>query len=767
METLIDRLRAALAGRYAVERELGHGGMATVYLADDLKHHRPVAIKVLKPELAAVLGADRFLREIEIAASLTHPHIVPLFDSGKGAGLLYYVMPYVEGESLRDRLDREKQLPVEDAVLVVQAVASALSYAHGRNVVHRDIKPENILFEAGHAVVSDFGIARAITAAGAERLTETGIAVGTPAYMSPEQTSGEPKVNGRSDIYSLGCVLYEMLAGHPPFMGASAQAVLARHALDPVPPLRSVRPGVTAAIEQAVMKALEKVPADRFATVSQFAEALTRRSVPGEAGTMSRVAPAPAQSIAVLPFVNLSADPQNEYFTDGMTEQIVNALTKAKGLHVAAWTSSMALKGMGHDLRAIGGKLGVRTLLEGSVRWAGDRLRVTAELVNIADGYQLWSETYDRAVQDVFAIQDDIAGTIVQALKGKLGEEERLPITRRYTDNLEVYHLYLKGRYHWNKRPRETLKGLDYFQRAIAKDAHYAPAFAGLADCYTTLGSWEAGAMAPREAFPKAIAAAMRAVEIDSALAEGYAPVAYADTHHYWDWEGAESAFQRAFELNPDYTPAHHWYSHYLLARGRVQDSLAASLRCLEIEPLDDLMNVHLAWHYQFSGDYDRAIEQCKKTLELHPNSFWVPFFLGLAYEQKAMYPEAIAQLQAAVTQSGDHTVMAAALGHAYAAAGKRRQALKVLDQLNALSERRYVSPYERAVIHAGLGKMETAFQWLEHAYQERDGWLVYLNVDPRIAGLRSDPRYAGLLARVGLENRGEHQDATSTRAAH
>ncbi len=404
MSSLQERLQAVLPERYTIERELGRGGMATVFLAQDRKHHRAVALKVLSPDLAAALGTDRFLREIAFAAGLTHPHILPLHDSGEAGGLLYYVMPYVEGESLRGRLIRERQLSFEDALRIASQVADALDYAHGRDVVHRDIKPENILFESGHAVVSDFGIARAIKVADEGRATGTGIAVGTPGYMSPEQAQGIDQLDGRSDLYSLGCVLYEMLAGEPPFTGRSI--------------LRTVRDTVPDWLEQTVTRALAKIPADRFATAAEFIAGLSKPLTITLAEAAS--APAPEHSIAVLPFVNLSADPENGYFCDGMTEEILNALSAVPLLRVAARTSSFAFKDVTEHVRTIGERLGVRAVLEGSVRRADTKLRVTAQLINVADGFHLWSHTYEREMKDVFAVQDEIARAIVHALKGKL-----------------------------------------------------------------------------------------------------------------------------------------------------------------------------------------------------------------------------------------------------------------------------------------------------------------------------------------------------------
>jgi eukaryotic-like serine/threonine-protein kinase len=422
-------LRAALADRYTIGRELGRGGTGIVLLAQDQKHHRQVAIKVLKPELAAALGRERFLREIATAAGLNHPHILPLHDSGEADGFLYYVIPYVEGESLRDRLDRERQLVLEDALQIAREVADALSYAHSHNVLHRDIKPDNILLSAGHALVTDFGIARAITAGGGQ-LTEVGTLVGTPAYMSPEQIDGSQYIDGRADIYSLGCVLFEMLVGEPPFRGSTLTAVIANRLTSPAPSPREFRERVPEVVDAVVRKAMASLPADRFSNAAQFAEAL---------GTPRSAEPAPAavpdRSIAVLPFRNQSSDPESEYFSDGIAEEIINALTQLPGLQVAARTSSFAFKGKNADIAEVGAKLKVATVLDGSVRKAGNRVRITAQLVNVTDGYHLWSERYDSELDDVFAIQDHIARAIAQRFEVMLASP-----TGRFAQQMAAAH---------------------------------------------------------------------------------------------------------------------------------------------------------------------------------------------------------------------------------------------------------------------------------------------------------------------------------------
>ena len=420
MSDLLKLLRDSLAARYAIEREIGRGGMATVYLARDVRHNRPVAVKVLHPHLAVSLGPDRFLREIQIAARLQHPHIVPLYDSGQAGDHLYYVMPYVEGESLRQRLEREKRLPIDEAVRIARAVAGALDYAHRHEIVHRDIKPENVMLHDGEAMVTDFGIAKAVSEAVSTSLTQTGTAIGTPSYMSPEQAGGEAALDGRSDIYSLGSMLYEMVAGDTPFTGSTLQAVLAKLFTEPVVPLHQRREDTPEWLDTAVMRALAKRPADRPASAAQFSQSLnvpiggsTPPGMPAGSGAV--------RSIAVLPFVNMSADAENEYFTDGIAEEIINALTKVPRLKVAARTSAFAFKGKSEDIRRIGDALGVANVLEGSVRKSGSRLRVTAQLIAIADGCHLWSERFDREMTDVFAIQDEISQAIVDVLKIKLG----------------------------------------------------------------------------------------------------------------------------------------------------------------------------------------------------------------------------------------------------------------------------------------------------------------------------------------------------------
>ena len=770
------RLQAALVARYALDRELGHGGMATVYLAQDLKHGRPVAIKVLRPELAAALGAERFLREIEIAARLTHPHILPLHDSGEANGFLYYVMPYLEGESLRDRLNREPQLPVEEAVRIAREVASALSYAHSHDVVHRDIKPENILLSGGEAVVADFGIARAIVAAGTEKLTDTGLAVGTPGYMSPEQATAEAHIDGRADTYALGCVLYEMLAGHPPFLGTTAQEVLARHTLDPVPPLRTIRRAVPPAVEHAVFKALAKSPADRFPSAAAFSEALTQTGAPPSltrqaarpavfvaAGVAALVAgyvlltrrPGssgdPARSIAVLPFVNIGADPNNEPFSDGMSEELITALAKVEGLRVTARTSAFSFKGKEVDVREIGNKLNVGYVLEGSVRRAGPRLRVSAQLINATTGYHLWSDEYDRDAGDVFAVQDEITRAIVGALRLKLSGTANAALVKPATGNAEAHDLYLQGRYFFAKRDSTSLrKAQDYFERAIADDPSYALAYAGLSDAYSHRAVF--GYVPPHDIHAKAKQAVLRALALDSTLVEAHTSLGFIELFLEWDWAAAGREFDRALALDARYPPAHLFRAWYFLATDRMTDAVGEVQTAVRLDPFSLVNNARLASMLYYARRYNEALAQARRLLEMDSMFFQVRVELARAYLQLGQCDEALAAMKHAPEQASGAAYFGGVWGWINARCGHPAQALAELNRFRAEArEGRYVSHYSLAIIHAALGDSERAFAQLDSAYVEGTWAMFTLRVEPAFEAMRADPRFARLLKKVGL----------------
>ena len=736
----LERLATALAGRYTVESVLGRGGMATVYLADDLKHHRKVAIKVLRPELGAVLGPDRFAREIRIAAGLSHPHILPLHDSGEADGLLFYVMPYVRGESLRQKLAREKQLPIDEAIATVRQIASALDNAHDHGLIHRDIKPENVLLYEGEAMVTDFGIALALESVPGERLTGTGLMVGTPEYMSPEQAAGERTLDARSDVYSLGCVLYELLAGEPPYTGPTPQSVVAKRFTDPVPRVRRLRPTVSAAVEQALLTALARAPADRFESAGAFAAALTAPAAPERR----------AASVAVLPFLNLSADPENEFFADGVTEDVIAQLSKIRALKVTSRASAMAFKKREQGLRQIGATLQVATLLDGSVRRAGDRVRIVAQLIDADTDQQIWTETYDRKLTDIFAIQTDVALQIAGALEAQLSAEEKTRIRKEPTKDVEAYQQYLLGSHCLVRWTQEGVdQGLKHLEQAIARDPDYALAYATIAHAYTNIGLGVAGSLPAQEAFRLAKAAVARALEIDDGLAEAHAMLGQLKFVCDYDWEGAEAEFRRALELNPNSGDTYDVYGLMLSAVERYDEAIEAQRRAHEVDPLHHRMDI--ATTYLRAGRYDEALSAVTQVLELDPHFALAHATLGWAQLLNGRPDQGLAALERAVSLSPESTLYLGQLGQAYALVGQTAKAREILQRLEELAKVRYVSPYHMAYVYTGLGELDRAMDWLERAYEERAGAVFGVKGSFLFIPLRGHPRFKALLRKMNL----------------
>jgi serine/threonine protein kinase/tetratricopeptide (TPR) repeat protein len=722
--------------------------MAVVFLARDLRHERTVAVKVLRPDVSAEIGAERFLREIKMAAGLTHPHILPVFDSGDAGGLLFYVMPNMEGQSLRDRIENEQQLSLDDALRITAEVASALDYSHRQQVIHRDIKPENILLHEGAALVADFGIGKAVSSG--KSITHTGLAVGTPAYMSPEQASGEQNVDGRSDLYSLGCVLYEMLTGEPPFTGPNARAIIAKRFVSPVPSVRVTR-DVPDAVEAALGRALARSAADRFRTGAEFAEALrfAMRTVESTTRTVSdtRVAPA-VKAIAVLPLANMSADPENEYFSDGMTEEIINALAKVPGVQVASRSSSFAFKGKKDvDARLVGERLGVTSVLEGSVRKIGNRIRIAAQLVSVENGYQLWSETYDRQLEDVFAVQDEISRSIVEALKVQLTGETSQVVAP--TKNLEAYTTYLKGRYHFNKFSEQSLrKALDLFQHALLQDPGFARAYAGIADVWCDLADdW----VPPDEAYPRAKAAAERALQRDPELADAMISIGKVLCWHEWKFAEGAALLERAAALTPNNSEAQWVLGTALPLVGRMQDGVEAVRKAVQLDPLRVEYAGWLTRFLLYAKDYQAAIAAGNELLEVDEEYGRGFVWMGSAY--LALGDPELALDWFRRGQALDRAVRSydAMIVRALAELDRREEAEEIMGRLEAESRQQYVRSEYLAMGHAALGDMDKAFDSLERAYQARSAGLIYLHVDPGYGPMRGDPRYADMVARIGV----------------
>src|SRR5690242_223709 len=719
--------------------------MATVYLAEDQKHGRKVAIKVLNPDVANSLGAERFLREVRVSARLAHPHIVPLIDSGATGDTLYYVTPYAPGGSLRDRLAREHQLPVKDALRIAREVGSGLDYVHRSGYVHRDVKPANILFADGHALLADFGIVQSGCGPGGESITDVGIVIGTPEYMSPEQASGERNLECQSDVYSLACVVYEMLAGTPPFTGDSARVVMAKHVTETPRPLRALRPDAPATIERALAQALAKDPLHRYATVPAFLDALETEGLEGE----HFFAPT-TRSIAVLPFVNVSSNAENEFLSDGITDELISALAKVEGLRVAARTSVFALKGKPQDVRAIGSLFGVSEVLEGTVRRAGDRLRITAQLTSTQDGRLLWSQRYDRKLVDVFAIQDELAHTIVDTLRTNSFAALSDPVPARYTTNLKAYGFYLKGRFAWNKRTQEGVReAIQFFEQAIAEDRNYTLAYAGLADSYALHVDYRS--VAVQEGLERAKAYARKAIALDETVAEAHASLAWVLFIYDWDWDGADREFRRAIELDPRYASAHQWYAMLLASRGRVDESTAAADRAIELDPTSVSGRRSAAWANYYAHRYEQARYHAERAIAMNPTAEESYRVLGLALVQQREMAEAERVLREGVELSEDSAYPSSVLGYALARAGKRSEATKILAILEREAERGYVSPVAFATVYIGLGETERALTWAERAYEERRGWLTYFKVNPLVDPLRGEARFEALVRKMKL----------------
>ncbi len=750
----IGALREHLGARYDLAEAIGSGGMAVVYRALDRRHGRAVAVKVLHgPVVRSREYADRFLREVRFAAQLAHPHILPLYDSGEFEGpegpLLYYVMPLVAGGSLRDRLRAEQRLPVDHALRIGRAVAGALDYAHRQQVVHRDIKPENILLQDGEPLVADFGVARALTEACVAEgsITAPGMALGTPVYMSPEQASGDPGLDARSDQYSLACVIYEMLTGEPPFTGSPPRATMARHATEPARSPRTRRPEVPLAVEQSLLRALSKAPEARYPTMADLAVALVT--------PLSGLAPASAeyarQAIAVLPFVNASPDPDTEYISDGVTDEVINALANLSGLQVASRSSVFALKGRQEDARTIGALLGVSILLEGTVRKAGSRLRVTAQLTDAREGRMLWSERWDRDDHDIFAMQDDLARAIVARLRahllGPIGE----PAPRRSPASLKAYNLYLRGRYAWNRRTPEGLRDATrLFEQAIAEDPGYALAYTGLADAYALEVDYRA--IPVTEGMRRARAEAERALALDDSLAEAHTSLAWVTFIHDWDWDRAGREFRRAIELNPQYATARQWHSWYLAAMGRVPESVLEGQRAVEIDPASVSIRRTLGWLHCIARRPDLGREVLERALVMNPEAPETLSTLGIAEEQAGRYEEAARVLREALLYSPEDSHVMVTQARVAMKAGRPDEARAIAASIMELGQRRYVSPSDLAKLHIALGDPDQAFTALERAHVERRGWLVYLRSDPLFDPIRDDPRFRRLLTAMRLD---------------
>ena len=699
---------------------------------------------------AAPWARDRFAREIEIAARLQHPNILPVYDSGDSGGTLFYTMPYVTEGSLRTRLSELHTIPLADAIDIVREVADALAFAHRCHIVHRDIKPENILFLANHAVVADFGIARAIESLSHERLTLAGYGIGTPEYMSPEQAFGEEAIDGRSDIYSLACVAYEMLAGTPPHTGASAIAILHQKATQPIPSLAGKRADL-ASLDAILARAMAPDAAQRFTSAVEFAGAL--RDSAGRGGcrrSPRRVPERTGTSIVVLPFTNASGGHDDDYLSDGITEELTYALARIPDLRVVARTSAFMFKDRNDDARTIGQRLGVQHLLEGTLRRAGTRLRITARLIDATTGYEAWAQRYDRNFTDVFAVQDEITEAIVHALRIELLDEP-VPRGPASTQNLIAYQSFLEARFQWNRRTETGMqKSLGLLRRVIELDPAFPAGHAALATSYVTLAVY--GQVAPDLAMPPAREAAEHALALDPAEPDALTARACVRAMYEWDWSAGEQDFRRAVDTQPPSPTAYQWYAMNLLVPlKRFEEARQQLERARAFDPLSPVVASSWALIHYFEGDYLRALAEQEALLVRDPEFGMAHFFIGQASIAAGQPDRAIEHLQRAMTMVGDSPEIVATLGVARAAAGEAVGAREILAALETRTQSEYVSPVLLAQIHAALGQSDPALDALDRAVELRATDLVWIGVRPTFDALRLHPRFHAIAERIGV----------------
>ena len=786
---------STFAGRYQVIEELGHGGMGRVYKVQDTDIKEKVALKLLRPEITLDKEAvERFSNELKLARKISHRNVCRMFDLGRAEGTTFITMEFVPGEDLKSFIHRSKQLSTGTALSIAQQVCEGLEEAHRLGVIHRDLKPGNIMIDKdGDAKIMDFGIARSLAGKG---ITGAGVMIGTPEYMSPEQVEGKD-IDQRTDIYSLGVILYEMVAGRVPFEGDTPFTVGVKHKSEMAKNPREINPQIPEGLSGIILRCLEKDREKRYQNAADVRSELakiernlptTDRIVPMKKGLTSKEttvkfnikkilvptsivlflavaafliwhfvpkkesvpATTAKKSIAVLPFEDLSPNRDQAYLCDGITDELINRLINIESLSVPARTSVFSLRGKGLSIQEIGKRLNVDMVLEGSIRKAGNRLRITVQMAAVADGFPVWSEKYERNEEDIFNLQDEISLEVVDKLKIKLLGKEREALVKRHSNNLEAYNLYLQGLYFYGKRTEEDIKkAIEYFEKAIEIEQDFALAYAGIAECYSTLPYYST--FPSSVALQKAKEVSIKALEIDDSLAEPHLALANANMALNLDWTAAETEFRKVINANPNYMKAHYLYALLLMYSARNEEAIREMKKALELDPISLIINRNLGELFYYARQYDEAIDALQKTIEMNPNFSEAHAYTGLIYMQKSMYEEALKELRKEIEiAKGRHPIVESWLGILLARTGKIEQAKKIANDLSARSSREYIPP-SWGMLYFALGENEKGFELMEKAFQERDVWLFWIIRDPLCDGVRSHARFKALLSKMNF----------------